>query len=275
MATVPVIQGMQPRDVEARAGTPTLVVVPTYDEVGNMPTLVKALERVVDITGGEVLVVDDGSPDGTGAIVSRLAVTRSWLHLVERDRPMGLGSAYRAGFRWALDRGFARVGEMDADLSHDPVVIPWLLERLDEGADLAVGSRYVPGGGSEGWPLSRRLLSKGANRFARTLLRLSTHDVTSGFRIYSRRALELLLEVGTHCDGYGFQVEGVYLVERAGGRVSEVPICFRDRLYGSSKMSPAVATEAARQCLRMALRPVQVPMFSPEPTIVMPERRRA
>jgi dolichol-phosphate mannosyltransferase len=273
MATVPIIQGMQPRRVEA--GASTLVVVPTYDEVGNLPTLVTALDRVVDTTGAEVLVVDDGSPDGTGAMVSLLAVNRRWLHLVERDRPMGLGSAYRAGFRWALDRGFARIGEMDADLSHDPVVIPSLLERLEEGADLAVGSRYVPGGGSEGWPLSRRLLSKSANRFARTLLRLSTHDVTSGFRIYSRRALELMLEVGTHCDGYGFQVEGVYLVERAGGRVDEVPIRFQDRQYGSSKMSRAVAAEAARQCLRMALRPAQVPKLSPEAAVELTERRRA
>jgi dolichol-phosphate mannosyltransferase len=273
MATVSIIQGMQSRHVDA--GASTLVVVPTYDEVGNLPTLVTALDRVVDTTGAEVLVVDDGSPDGTGAMVSLLAVNRWWLHLVERERPMGLGSAYRAGFRWALDRGFARVGEMDADLSHDPVVIPSLLERLEEGADLAVGSRYVPGGGSEGWPLSRRLLSKGANRFARTLLRLSTHDVTSGFRIYSRRALELMLEVGTHCDGYGFQVEGVYLVERAGGRVDEVPIRFHDRLYGSSKMSGAVAAEAARQCLRMALRPAEVPMFSPEPAVELTEMRQA
>jgi glycosyltransferase involved in cell wall biosynthesis len=236
----------------------TLMVVPTYDEAGNIAALIAALELISSGSHVEVLVVDDGSPDGTGSIVARLAATRPWLHLMERDRATGLGSAYRAGFRWALERPYTHVGEMDADLSHDPAVIPLMLERVRAGADLVVGSRYVAGGGSEGWPLSRRALSRGANRFARTLLRLPTRDVTSGFRLYSRRALELIVDTGTRCDGYGFQVEGVYLVERADGRVAEVPICFKDRRYGRSKMSRAIAFEAAGQCLRLAVQPMHV-----------------
>ena len=202
---------------------------------------------------------------------------RPWLHLLERDRPTGLGSAYRAGFRWALDRPYARIGEMDADLSHDPAVIPSMLAVSESGADLVIGSRYVAGGASEGWPLSRRALSRGANRFARTVLRLSSRDVTAGFRLYSRRAVRLLLETGTRCDGYGFQVEGAYLVERAGGLVAEVPICFRDRRYGSSKMTRQIAIEAARRCFHLATHPPEVPALTTPETaqIAVGERRHA
>jgi dolichol-phosphate mannosyltransferase len=274
METMPSVPLMRSDRVED-AGT-VLVVVPTYEEVGNVPSLIAALEPVVDVAGIEALIVDDGSPDGTGSIVARLASTRPWLHLLEREKPLGLGSAYRAGFRWALERPYERVGEMDADLSHDPSVIPSLLAELDVGADLALGSRYVPGGGSEGWPLSRRMLSRGANRFARTVLQLSTHDVTSGFRMFSRRAVRLMLETGTRCDGYGFQIEGVYLVERAGGRVGEVPICFRDRRYGSSKMTRAIAFEAATRCLRLAAEPIDVaPLPIAEPALEVARRRGA
>jgi dolichol-phosphate mannosyltransferase len=141
---------------------------------------------------------------------------------------------------------------MDADLSHDPSYLPALDDAVRDGANLALGSRYTKGGGSEGWPLQRRLLSRGANLFARTLLRLRTHDVTGGFRVYDKGAIDLLLEQGTECDGYGFQVEGVVAVTRAGLRITEVPITFRDRTFGSSKMSMPIVWEATRRCISLA-----------------------
>jgi len=200
----------------------------------------------------DILFVDDGSPDGTAERIRALAVTRPWIHILERAGRMGLGSAYRAGFAWARERGFERVGEMDADLSHDPTYIAALDAAIAAGADLALGSRYTAGGGSEGWPLQRRFLSKGANLFARTVLRLRTRDVTGGFRIYNGPAIDLLLAEGTECDGYGFQVEGVVAVTRAGMRITEVPIIFRDRAYGSSKMSKKIVWEATRRCVSLA-----------------------
>ena len=229
-----------------------VMVVPTYNEIENIDTLVARLDPVLAECAVDVLFVDDGSPDGTGARIHELRSTRPWIHLVEREGRMGLGSAYRAGFAWARAHGYERIGEMDADLSHDPAYLPALDEAVRDGADLALGSRYVTGGGSEGWPLHRRMLSRGANLFARTLLRLRTHDVTGGFRIYDGRAIDLLLEQGTECDGYGFQVEGVVAVTRAGLRIVEVPITFRDRAYGSSKMSGTIVWEATRRCVSLA-----------------------
>ena len=229
-----------------------VVVVPTYNEFENIDTLVGKVEGVRGDGPLDLLFVDDGSPDGTADRIRELAVTRPWIHIVERSGRMGLGSAYRAGFAWARTNGFERVGEMDADLSHDPAYIPALDAAIAAGADLALGSRYTAGGGSEGWPLQRRFLSKGANLFARTLLRLRTRDVTGGFRIYSGPAIDLLLAEGTECDGYGFQVEGVVALTRAGMRITEVPIIFRDRAYGSSKMSNKIVWEATRRCVSLA-----------------------
>jgi dolichol-phosphate mannosyltransferase len=238
--------------VYASSGSGLVVVVPTYNEAENVPLLVSRVEAVRETHPFDVLFVDDNSPDGTGGIVAELTIQHGWLHMIERERPMGLGSAYRDGFRWALDHGYERVGEMDADLSHDPAVIPDLDRAVVSGADLALGSRYVPGGGSEGWPISRRALSKGANLFARTILRLQTHDVTGGFRVFSARAIDLLVESGTECDGYGFQIEGVVALTRAGLPVVEVPITFRDRQHGRSKMSKKIMWEAGLRCVRMA-----------------------
>lgn len=239
---------------------PVLVVVPTYNEALNVPSLV---ERVGPVVGGgsfDVLFVDDNSPDGTGDLIADLAATRPWLHLLRRDRPSGLGSAYRAGFGWGLGRDYLLIGEMDADLSHDPDVLPRLVDALVAGeADLAIGSRYVDGGGADGWPLRRRLLSRAANSFARSLLRLSVQDVTAGFRVYRRDAIRLILDEGTRCDGYGFQVEGTVLVARAGGRIAEVPIRFVDRRYGTSKMSGAIMLEAAKRCFALAFTMRAVP----------------
>ena len=243
-----------------------VVVVPTYNEIENVDALVARVEAVRGEAGVDVLFVDDGSPDGTGARIHELRSSMPWINIIEREGRQGLGSAYRAGFRWALAHGYARVGEMDADLSHDPSYLPALDAAVRDGADLALGSRYTAGGGSEGWPLQRRLLSRGANLFARTLLRLPTKDVTGGFRVYDRSAIEVLLEQDTECDGYGFQVEGVYAVARAGMRIQEVPITFRDRAYGRSKMSRSIVWEATRRCValaferpRLAVAPARIP----------------
>lgn len=230
----------------------TVIVVPTYNEFENIDALIGKIEGARTSCAFDVLFVDDGSPDGTAARIHELSATRPWIHIVERAGRMGLGSAYRAGFAWARRHGFERVGEMDADLSHDPAYIPALDAAVAAGANLALGSRYTDGGGSEGWPLQRRILSKGANRFARTLLRLRTRDVTGGFRLYDGTAVDLLLEQGTECDGYGFQVEGVVAITRAGMRITEVPIIFRDRAYGSSKMSKKIVWEATRRCVSLA-----------------------
>src|SRR3954468_17286110 len=175
-----------------------VVVVPTYNEIENIDTLVARVTDVRATTPVDVLFVDDGSPDGTGARIHELRATRPWIDILEREGRQGLGSAYRAGFRWALAHGYARIGEMDADLSHDPSYLPTLDAAVRDGADLALGSRYTAGGASEGWPLQRRLLSRGANLFARTLLRLSTKDVTGGFRVDERDRGE-----GGLCPGRG------------------------------------------------------------------------
>jgi dolichol-phosphate mannosyltransferase len=228
------------------------MVVPTYNEIENVDTLVERLATIRNAIAVDVLFVDDGSPDGTGERIHALRESRPWIHILEREGRMGLGSAYRAGFAWAAERAYAHIGEMDADLSHDPTYLPALDAAVTAGAQLALGSRYVRGGGSEGWPLQRRLLSRGANLFARTLLRVSTRDVTGGFRVYDRRAIALLLDQGTECDGYGFQVEGVCAVSRAGMRVTEVPIVFRDRAFGRSKMTRSIVWEATRRCISLA-----------------------
>jgi dolichol-phosphate mannosyltransferase len=229
-----------------------LIVVPTFNEIQNLDVLVKRIEEVRDETGVEILVVDDNSPDGTGRRVAEIAVERSWMHLVRRPQPSGLGSAYREGFAWGLARLYDAVGEMDADLSHDPRSLPALLAAVENGAALAIGSRYVPGAQTVGWPWSRRTLSRAANAYARRLLRLPVRDVTAGFRIYTRQAAQHVIDVGTRCDGYGFQVEAVNIVHRAGLPISEVPITFREREAGDSKMSKRVAIEGAARVLSLA-----------------------
>jgi dolichol-phosphate mannosyltransferase len=240
-----------------------LVVVPTYNERDNVPPLIDALERARTRLAFDVLFVDDGSPDGTGGAIRAAAGTSPWIHLLERDSPLGLGSAYRAGFGWGRERAFSRLGEMDADLSHDPATIPALDAEVRGGSDLAIGSRYVPGGACIGWPIARRGLSLGANAFARMLLRLPQRDVTAGFRVYSARAVDLVLETGTGCDGYGFQVEALYLVHHNGLRISEVPITFRERERGRSKMSRRTVWEAGVRCVSLAFSPPTPPPLLP------------
>lgn len=217
-----------------------LIVVPTYNEADNLPELVARVQQVVP--GAHLLVVDDASPDGTADLAARLAARDERLHLLRRQGPRGLGLAYLDGFRWGLDHGYERLVEMDADLSHDPVHLPALLAALDAGADLAIGSRNVPGGAIHGWSLGRRLLSRGGSLYSRLILGLDVRDLTSGFKAYTRRAVEQLGPIASN--GYSFQIETTYRVLQQGLRVVEVPIVFVDRRAGRSKMSRTIFVEA-------------------------------
>ncbi len=219
-----------------------LLVLPTYDEAENVEEVLRRLRAATPEIS--VLVVDDGSPDGTADLARKIGAELGDIEVLERSEKSGLGSAYRTGFRWGLERGFDAFVEMDADLSHDPAVVPQLIARIEEGCDLVIGSRYVPGGAIPDWPWLRRAISRGGNIYARVLLGISVHDATAGFRAYGRRALEQIDLDAVRADGYGFQVEMAYRVERAGGWVAEIPIEFRDRTLGRSKMSSRIVVEA-------------------------------
>ncbi len=219
-----------------------LVVLPTYQEAEN---IAEVLHRVrAAAPGADILVVDDSSPDGTAAIAKAVGHDLGGVDVLVRPSKSGLGSAYRAGFAEGLDRGYDILVEMDSDLSHDPARLPALLEAVEAGADLAVGSRYVPGGSTPHWPFRRRWLSRSGNRYADVLLRLSVRDATSGFRAYRADALRRTDLGSVRADGYGFQIEMAYLVARAGGRLAERPIEFVDRVRGTSKMSARIVVEA-------------------------------
>lgn len=221
--------------------TSALVVVPTYDE---RESVERAVTRVLAADARtKVLVVDDGSPDGTADLVAALAADEPRLHLLRRSGKGGLGSAYRAGFAWALERGYDAVVEMDADLSHPADRLPALLDALGD-ADLSIGSRWVKGGGTEGWPLSRRLLSRGGNLYVRLMLGLGVGDATAGFRAFRRSALETIDPATLASEGYAFQIESTYVARRLGLRLTEVPITFTERAEGTSKMSGRIVLEA-------------------------------
>lgn len=219
-----------------------LVVLPTYNEAAN---IAEVLRRIRAAAGPvDVLVVDDGSPDGTADMAEALGEELGGVDVLRRPGKSGLGSAYRDGFRLGLGRGYEALVEMDADLSHDPATLPELLGAVESGADLAIGTRYMPGARIPDWPWHRRAISRIGNLYARLALGISARDSTSGFRAYHRRALERIDLASVRADGYGFQVEMAYLVERDGGRVAEVPIEFRDRTLGHSKMSSRIVVEA-------------------------------
>lgn len=219
----------------------TLVVVPTYLEVENIE---EALTRVrAHAPDVDVLVVDDSSPDGTGAVAMRVAGELGHIDVLERPKKTGLGEAYRAGFAVGIERGYEVLVQMDADLSHDAASLPSLLAEVEGGADLTIGSRYVPGGSVPHWPWHRRALSRWGNRYSGFMLACGVRDMTSGFRAYRRAMLEKVDYAGTRAVGYGFQIELAYRVSMAGGDVIEVPITFTDRVRGHSKMSAAVAFE--------------------------------
>ena len=215
------------------------VVLPTYNERENVPQIVPVILAASPAL--DVLVVDDNSPDGTGALADELAARDPRVRVLHRQRKEGLGRAYLAGFAEALRAGYGRILEMDADFSHDPARLPVL---LGTDADLVLGSRYVPGGSTVNWGAGRRLLSRGGSFYARTILGLPIRDLTGGFKCFRRKVLEAIHFDGVRSRGYAFQVELTYRAVRAGFRVVEVPITFRDRQYGQSKMSWRIAAEA-------------------------------
>jgi dolichol-phosphate mannosyltransferase len=218
------------------------VCLPTYNERENLEAMVYALHDVLG-PDGRVLVVDDNSPDGTGGIADRLARELPYVDVLHRERKEGLGPAYIAGFRRALADGAELVLEMDCDFSHDPAAVPRLIEATRD-ADLALGSRYVPGGSVGNWGRGRRLVSSGGSLYARLLLGVPVRDLTGGFKCYRRAVLESIDLDAIHSKGYAFQIETTYRALRKGFRVVEVPISFVDREVGGSKMSRAIVLEA-------------------------------
>jgi dolichol-phosphate mannosyltransferase len=221
------------------------LILPTYNEAENVERIVAAALPQLAATGLEhrILVVDDGSPDGTGAIADRLAAESSAVEVLHRTSKDGIGPAYLAGFARALAGGADLVMEMDSDFSHDPADIPRLVGAAAD-ADLVLGSRYVEGGGVTDWGLGRRLISRGGSLYARILLGVPVRDLTGGFKCFRRATLEGLDLSGVGTDGYGFQIEVTYRALKTGYRVKEIPILFRDRRVGASKMSARIALEA-------------------------------
>jgi len=221
-----------------------VVCLPTYNEVENLEPMLRSLGEVLDTERDGVLVVDDGSPDGTGELADRLAAELSWVSVLHRTSKEGIGPAYVAGFRRALADGAELVLEIDCDFSHDPGDVARLIDAAED-ADLVLGSRYVRGGATENWGLVRRFISRGGSLYARLLLGVRVHDLTGGFKCFRRATLEAIDLDAVSARGYGFQIETTYRVLRAGLRVREIPIRFVDRRVGESKMSGSIVAEAA------------------------------
>jgi dolichol-phosphate mannosyltransferase len=228
----------------------SLVIIPTYNESENLPRLIPAI--LAQGEQFEVLVVDDNSPDGTGEIVDTLAASDQRVHALHRDGKLGLGTAYIAGFKFALEHAYDAVFEMDADFSHSPDDLPRLLGAV-ERADVAIGSRWVQGGGTRNWSLIRTAISRGGSRYAKAVLGVPMNDLTSGFKCFRSHVLGSLDLDAIHSNGYAFQVELNYLCHRRGFRVAEVPIVFVDRRVGQSKMSGAIVLEAMAVCWKLRL----------------------
>jgi dolichol-phosphate mannosyltransferase len=231
------------------------LILPTYNEAENIDALVRAAHTQLESTGvgHTILVVDDGSPDGTGQVADRLAADLAPVRVLHRPRKDGLGRAYLAGFAMALAAGAELILEMDSDFSHDPADLPRLI-AASEAADLVLGSRYVPGGGITEWGRLRRLVSRGGSAYARILLGVPVRDLTGGFKCFHRRVLEAIDLEHVHADGYGFQIELTYKAVKAGFTVAEVPILFRERRVGSSKMNARIALEAVWKVPALRLR---------------------
>ncbi len=228
------------------------VILPTYNEAENLEQVVGAILDALP-THRRVLIVDDNSPDGTGELAERLAAADQAVSVLHRERKEGLGPAYLAGFRIALEAGAERIVEMDADLSHDPAYLPELIGAT-ESADLAIGSRYVPGGGVTEWGALRRMISRGGSAYARLALGVPIRDLTGGFKCFRRIVLETIDLDAIEARGYAFQVETTYRAIKAGFRVVEVPIVFKERADGTSKMSKAIVAEAIWRVPAMRLR---------------------
>ena len=220
----------------------TLIVTPTYNEKDNLPLFVEAVRsRLPD---AHVMIVDDNSPDGTGAIADAIAAKDDHVRVMHRAGKLGLGTAYLEAFQAGIADGYERFFEMDADLSHDVRYLPDFVRALDEGADVVIGSRNIPGGNVEGWGFGRHVISKGGSLYSRTILGLGVRDLTSGYKAFTRGALEAIDIGSVHSNGYSFQIEMTYRAVRKGMRIKEVPIVFMDRLRGQSKMSRKIFLEA-------------------------------
>jgi dolichol-phosphate mannosyltransferase len=221
-----------------------LIIVPTYNELANAPLLVRRIFK--HIPNSDVLVVDDGSPDKTGDAIRELQQEFHALHLLERKTKLGLGSAYRLGFAWGLEQGYEELIEMDADLSHRVRDLNKMIDEkeLQPNTDLVIGSRWIPGGRTENWSKSRELLSRAANLYVRAMVGLGVKDSTAGFRIYSASMLKRLNMESIKSEGYSFQIEMTRAVHKLGGKIIEVPITFRERENGMSKMSKKIVGEA-------------------------------
>ena len=232
-----------------------LIIIPTYNERSNLPPLVDQIHQV--LPAADLLIVDDNSPDGTGLLAEAMAAKDKRVQVLRRAGKLGLGTAYLAGFRHALQRGYDFIFEMDADFSHDPSYLPQMLEAAKERADLVIGSRRVPGGGTENWGLGRRLISSGGSLYARTILGIGVRDLTSGFKCFRRQVLEAIDLEAVHSEGYSFQIEMTYRALCLGFRVAEVPIVFVDRRVGQSKMSRRIFVEALLMVWKLRMQGLQ------------------
>jgi dolichol-phosphate mannosyltransferase len=228
-----------------------LICIPTYNERENLESLVPAVNQ--HLPEADLLVIDDNSPDGTGALADQLASRDPKLKVLHRAGKLGLGTAYLEGFRQGLAADYEYFFEMDCDFSHDPKYLPELLRAAREGADLVLGSRWVEGGGTENWGVGRKIISRGGSFYARTILGIDIRDVTGGFKCFRRRVLEALPLDRMRTQGYGFQIEMTYRAIKAGFRVVEVPIVFVDRRVGQSKMSRAIFLEAMKMVWTLRL----------------------
>ncbi|MGE2731317.1 polyprenol monophosphomannose synthase [Mycolicibacterium vaccae] len=241
------------RTSAARPSDRTLVIIPTYNERDNLLTIVSRVHAAEPDV--HVLIVDDGSPDGTGALADELALADpDRVHVMHRTSKDGLGAAYLAGFAWGLNRQYSVLVEMDADGSHAPEQLRRLLDEIDEGADLVIGSRYVPGGEVRNWPRRRLVLSRTANGYSRILLGVDIHDITAGYRAYRREVLEKIDLSAVDSKGYGFQVDLTWRTINAGFAVVEVPITFTEREHGQSKMDGSTIREAIIKVAQWGLR---------------------
>lgn len=228
-----------------------LTVIPTFDERENLPIVVERLRAAVPDC--DILVVDDNSPDGTGEIADAMSEADPKIHVLHRKTKDGLGGAYLAGFDWGLEAGYDVLVEMDADCSHQPEQLPLLLQAIEDGADLAIGSRYISGGKTKNWPAHRQLLSRGANLYTRLILGTKVKDITAGYRAYRREALQRLNLEGIDSKGYVFQVDLAWRSEQAGLKIREVPITFVEREIGNSKMDGNIIFDSMSKVTRWGL----------------------
>jgi dolichol-phosphate mannosyltransferase len=223
-------------------GQGTLVITPTYNERSNLEALLEAVLGVAP--RAHVLIVDDDSPDGTGTLADEIAARDNRVHVLHRTRKLGLGAAYVAGFQFGLQGGYRYLFEMDADLSHDPRHLPAFFEALEEGADIVIGSRNMPGGGVHGWGPGRHFLSKGGSLYSRLILGVGVRDLTSGYKAFTREAADIVMSEKVFSNGYSFQIEMTYRALERGLKIVEVPIVFVDRRVGESKMDARIFAEA-------------------------------